>query len=277
MPCVGAIITGPGATLLLIKRGHEPEAGRWSLPGGRVEPGETDHEALVREVREETGLLVTPGRLAGEVERPWPGGGVLVIRDYAATVTGGELRAGDDAQDARWVGARDLQGLSLTTGLEEVLYAWRVLPLVASPDLAAEPARSAGVAWLAPSPALIAEATRRAGVVWLTVPGRGTYPVWHIWHSAAAYLVTGPGEQPAPGLGGAGRVTVTVPSKESGGALVTWTAGVRRVDPGSAEWDEVAGPLVAGRLNAAAGPGELPLAERWARTCAVFCLSPVSS
>jgi ADP-ribose pyrophosphatase YjhB (NUDIX family) len=269
VPCVGAIITGPGG-LLLIKRGHEPEAGRWSLPGGRVEPGETDHEALAREVREETGLLVTPGPLVGEVERPAAGGRVLVIRDYAATVTGGELAAGDDAQDARWVGARDLQGLSLSSGLEEALYGWRVLPL-------------------APPAALVAEATRRAGVVWLAPsPDRGAYPVWHIWRTVqdtgpepppppgAAYLVTGPGEQPAPGLAGAGQVTVTVPSKDSGGALVTWTAGVRRVEPGSAEWDAVIGPLVAGRLNAAAGPEE-PLAARWARSCAVFCLTPVCS
>jgi 8-oxo-dGTP diphosphatase len=256
---VGAIITGPGGRLLLIKRGHEPEAGRWSLPGGRIEPGETDQQALVREVREETGLEVAPGRLAGEVERPWPDGRVLVIRDYAATVTGGTLAAGDDADDARWAGQRDLEELPLTSGLEEALYAWGVLPL-------------------APSPDLIAEATRRAGVVWLTVPGGGAaYPVWHIWQSGAAYLVTGPGEQPAPGLGAAGRVTVTVPSKDSGGTLVTWTAGVRRVDPGSAEWDAVIGALVAGRLNAAADPSGASPAARWARSCAVFCLSPVRS
>jgi ADP-ribose pyrophosphatase YjhB (NUDIX family) len=256
VPCVGAIITGADGRLLLIKRGHEPEAGRWSLPGGRVEPGETDHEALVREVREETGLVVTPGRLVGEVERPSNGGRMLVIRDYAATVTGGELTAGDDAEDARWVGPPDLQSLSLTTGLEEVLYDWRVLPL-------------------APSPALVAEATRRAGVIWLTVPpNRTTYPVWHRWLSDAAYLVTGPGEQPAPGLGEAGQVTVTVPSKDSGGALVTWTAAVRRVDPGSAEWEAVIGPLVAGRRGVVSGSAE-PAAARWARSCAMFCLIPL--
>jgi hypothetical protein len=140
----------------------------------------------------------------------------------------------------------------------------------------------------APSPALVAEATRRAGVVWLTIPGRDRpVPVWHIWRTVsepgaldppppgAAYLVTGPGEQPAPGLGTAGQVTVTVPSKQAGGALVTWTAGVRRVNPGSAEWAAVIGPLVAGRLNAALGPGEASPAQRWARSAAVFCLTPV--
>ena len=74
IPCVGAIITD-GERILLIKRGHEPEAGRWSLPGGRIEPGESDQQALVREVREETGLKVTPGRLVGRVTRPGPAAG----------------------------------------------------------------------------------------------------------------------------------------------------------------------------------------------------------
>lgn len=267
VPCVGAIITDPAGRLLLIKRGHEPEAGRWSLPGGRIEPGESDQDALVREVREETGLRVTPGRLAGTVERPQPGGRVLVIRDYAAQVTGGELAAGDDAADARWVSPPGFGGLPLTSGLSDVLHTW-------------------GVAGPSPPPALVAEATRRAGVVWLTVPrSRTAFPVWHIWRTVdaagldpppgAAYLVTGPGEQPAPGLGTASRVTVTVPSKDSGGALVTWTASVRQVNPGSAEWDAVIGPLVAGRLNAALGPAETSPAGRWARCGTVFCLTPV--
>jgi 8-oxo-dGTP diphosphatase len=238
VPCVGAIITADGQ-ILLIRRGHEPEAGRWSLPGGRIEAGETDEQALVREVREETGLEVAPGQLIGAVDRPRPDGRVLVIRDYAATVTGGALGAGDDADDARWFGARDLAGLPLSTGLEEALNDWGVLPL-------------------APSPALIAEATRRAGVIWLTVPGRDRpVPAWHIWRDppGAAYLVTGPGEQPLPGVAGAAMVTVTVPSKDTGGALVTWAAGVHRVDRGSPEWDAVIGSLAAARLNAELDPG----------------------
>jgi ADP-ribose pyrophosphatase YjhB (NUDIX family) len=271
VPCVGAIITDPTGRLLLIKRGHEPEAGRWSLPGGRIEPGESDEQALVREVREETGLTVSAGRLIGSVDRPQPGGRVLVIRDYAAEVTGGDLAAGDDAADARWVSLPGFDGLALTTGLEEALCTW-------------------GVADPAPAPALIAEATRRTAVIWLTVPPSGTaFPVWHIWRTAgdagpgtvdsppgAAYLVTGPGEQPAPGLAAPGRVWVTVPSKQSGGALITWTAAVHRVDPGSAEWDAVIGALAAGRLNTALGPGEISPADRWARSGTVFCLAPVA-
>jgi ADP-ribose pyrophosphatase YjhB (NUDIX family) len=113
--------------LLLIRRGHEPGAGLWSLPGGRVEPGETDEEALVREMLEETGLTVRPGRLIGRVQRPGLGGAVIDIGDYAATVTGGTLRAGDDAADARWVGREDLGALAVTEGLLEALTDWGVL------------------------------------------------------------------------------------------------------------------------------------------------------
>ena len=69
VPCVGAIITDAAGRLLLIKRGHEPGKGLWSIPGGRVEPGETDEQAVIREVREETGLAVQPGRLVGAVRR----------------------------------------------------------------------------------------------------------------------------------------------------------------------------------------------------------------
>lgn len=125
--CVGAIITDEGGRLLMIKRGHAPEAGRWSLPGGRVQPGESDPQAVVREVAEETGLRVTPGRLVGVVERAAPDGGVFDISDYAATVSGGLLDAGDDAEDARWVHPRDLDHLPLTSGLAETLGSWGVL------------------------------------------------------------------------------------------------------------------------------------------------------
>jgi len=125
--CVGAIVTDGDGRLLLVKRGHEPEAGRWSLPGGRVAPGESDPQALVREVREETGLWVEPGRLVGAVERPAPGGAVFDISDYAASVSGGSLAAGDDAADARWVHPRDIDRLTLTSGLAETLAEWGVL------------------------------------------------------------------------------------------------------------------------------------------------------
>jgi 8-oxo-dGTP diphosphatase len=127
IPCVGAVIRDARGRLLLIKRGHEPGAGRWSLPGGRVEPGETDAEALVREMREETGLVVRPGRLLGSVRRPYADGDVIDIRDYTATIIGGTLSPGDDAADARWVAAEDFGSLPLTEGLAEILANWGVL------------------------------------------------------------------------------------------------------------------------------------------------------
>ena len=124
---MGAIITDDTGRLLLVQRGHEPEAGRWSLPGGRVKPGESDAQAVVREVHEETGLWVEPGRLVGAVERQAPGGGVFDISDYGATVSGGLLAAADDAADVRWVHPRDLDHLSLTSGLAGTLTEWGVL------------------------------------------------------------------------------------------------------------------------------------------------------
>jgi 8-oxo-dGTP diphosphatase len=127
IPCVGAIIQDDLGRLLLIKRGHAPGAGLWSLPGGRIEPGETDAEALVREIREETGLAVEAGHLVGTVRRPARDGDVFDIRDYTATVTGGTLQPGDDAADARWADALELESLPITEGLTETLTSWGVL------------------------------------------------------------------------------------------------------------------------------------------------------
>jgi 8-oxo-dGTP diphosphatase len=126
--CVGAIVLDGRGRLLVVRRGHPPGEGLWSLPGGRAEPGETDAEAVVRELIEETGLTVEPGRLIGTVDRPGPGGVTYDIRDYAATVTGGALRPGDDASEARWVTADELRRLPTTTGLLDALTAWSVLP-----------------------------------------------------------------------------------------------------------------------------------------------------
>jgi ADP-ribose pyrophosphatase YjhB (NUDIX family) len=124
---VGAIVADSQGRLLMIKRGHEPGAGLWSIPGGRIEPGETDAEAVVREMIEETGLTVEVGRLIGRVQRPGLNGAVVDIRDYAATVTGGTLRAGDDAADARWVAPGELASLEITEGLIDALTGWGVL------------------------------------------------------------------------------------------------------------------------------------------------------
>ncbi|HTT51539.1 MAG TPA: hypothetical protein VMH35_09080 [Streptosporangiaceae bacterium] len=131
--------------------------------------------------------------------------------------------------------------------------------------------------------ALIAQASKRAGLIWITVPGARPRAAWHVWRQppgqpAAAYVLTGPGEQSVPGLDSAGQVGVDVPSKDTGGHLVSWTARVSRVPAGSAEWAAILGALLAGRLNPArprGGPAAA-LAERWAADGAVYRLSPVA-
>lgn len=128
IPCVGAVIKDPAGRLLLIKRGHEPGAGLWSLPGGRIEPGETHQQALAREILEETNLTVDCVRLLGTAELPGAERTVIDVSDYLAVVTGGELAPGDDAADARWVTGADLARLPLTSGLAGYLTAWGVYP-----------------------------------------------------------------------------------------------------------------------------------------------------
>ncbi|HEU5418342.1 MAG TPA: NUDIX domain-containing protein [Streptosporangiaceae bacterium] len=129
VPCVGAVIRDDAGRMLLILRRNEPGAGLWSIPGGRIEPGETDEQAVVREVGEETALVVRCGALLGSVERPGlPPGTVIDIRDYAAVVTGGELAAGDDAAAARWATAGEIAELEaagqLVPGLLAALRSW---------------------------------------------------------------------------------------------------------------------------------------------------------
>lgn len=134
--CVGAIVHDRAGRLLLVQRANPPAAGTWSIPGGRVEPGEDDATAVAREVAEETGLAVRVGALVGEVERDAPDGRVYVIRDYACALEAGAADDGaalpvaaDDAADARWVDLADLRTLTLAPLLRETLEQWRVLPL----------------------------------------------------------------------------------------------------------------------------------------------------
>ena len=128
VPCAGAVVHDAAGRLLLVRRGREPGRGLWSLPGGRCEPGEDAAAAAVRETREETGLAVEAGAVVGRVLRPGPGGVTYAIDDVACTLVGGFLRAGDDAADARWVGAAELAVLPVTDGLVEALTGWGVLP-----------------------------------------------------------------------------------------------------------------------------------------------------
>jgi 8-oxo-dGTP diphosphatase len=128
--CVGGIVKDAAARLLLVKRGQEPAKGRWSVPGGRVEAGESDADATAREVLEETGVRVRVGRLVGTVERDAPGGGVYLIRDYLCEAYVDDVdsvRAGDDADDAGWFTPDEVRALDTSPGLVEALTEWGML------------------------------------------------------------------------------------------------------------------------------------------------------
>jgi 8-oxo-dGTP diphosphatase len=129
VPCVGAVVHDERGRLLLIRRGHAPSRGLWSVPGGRVEPRETEEAAVVREVAEETGLAVTVGALLGRVRIP-AGGVVFTVADFACRLADPAQRpvAGDDADDVAWIDTAGLAALDCTPGLAEALGGWGVLP-----------------------------------------------------------------------------------------------------------------------------------------------------
>jgi ADP-ribose pyrophosphatase YjhB (NUDIX family) len=103
---VGAVIVEAGR-VLLVRRGHEPMKGHWSLPGGLLELGESLIDGVIREVREETGLIVEPLGLIELLDRIHRAGERVryhyVIADYLCRVTGGVLQAASDADAVQWV------------------------------------------------------------------------------------------------------------------------------------------------------------------------------
>ena len=127
IPCVGAVVFDEAGRLLLVKRANPPAKGMWSLPGGRLEVGETAEQGVVREVLEETGLVVRVEREVGTVERTAPSGDTYVIRDFLC-VGVGEPVAADDAADARFVTPVELLELPTSEGLVEALTGWNLLP-----------------------------------------------------------------------------------------------------------------------------------------------------
>lgn len=129
VPCVGAVVLDAGGRLLLVRRGNEPGRGLWSVPGGRVEPGESVAAAVEREVREETGLVVRAGAEVGRVRIP--GRGVVYdVVDLACTLLDPSATpvAGDDADAVTFADAADLARLTCTPRLLETLRGWGALP-----------------------------------------------------------------------------------------------------------------------------------------------------
>jgi 8-oxo-dGTP diphosphatase len=128
--CVGAIAIDDGR-LLLIRRATEPGLGRWTVPGGRVDPGETMQEAVVRELLEETGIEGVCTGLIGVAERITDDHH-FVILDYAVEVLApAPPHAGSDAAEARWVALHDVAEMDLVDGLAEFLHDHGVIETIA--------------------------------------------------------------------------------------------------------------------------------------------------
>ena len=139
MVAVAGIVFDEAGRVLLVERGRPPGVGLWTVPGGRLELGEAIADAVAREVREETGLVVTCGPLVEIVERVTvteAGTYHYVILDHRATLVGGAATpvAGDDVTAARWVAADELASLPLTDGLIPVLERARAIRVVNAPS-----------------------------------------------------------------------------------------------------------------------------------------------
>lgn len=119
--CVGAIAVDEDQ-ILLVRRGRGPAQGEWSVPGGRVEAGETLAEAVVRELAEETGLTGVCDSLAGWVERVGDGFHYVILDFHVTIIDGSDPVAGDDAAEVAWVPLYELSDLKLTEGLAEFLH-----------------------------------------------------------------------------------------------------------------------------------------------------------
>jgi mutator protein MutT len=135
---VGAVIVKDGK-VLVVKRKHEPLAGRWSLPGGALELGETLEEGVAREMREETGLEVEVGPVIEVFDRIMTDDARriryhFVLVDYLCWPVSGELTAGSDVDAAVFVDPDALEPLDLTPKAQSVIERALALAQLAAPS-----------------------------------------------------------------------------------------------------------------------------------------------
>ncbi len=122
---VGAVIVD-GGRVVVVRRGHEPLKGEWSIPGGVLEIGETLRAGAAREALEETSMIVEAGEVLEVLDRiVCDREGRIqfhyVLIDFLCRRTGGELRAGGDAEEARWISAGELDSFSIADSAAAVL------------------------------------------------------------------------------------------------------------------------------------------------------------
>lgn len=122
---VGAVVVR-GEQVLVVRRANPPLQGQWSIPGGLVEAGETTREAVIREIREETGLIIEPLELIEVFERILRDSDSrvqyhFVVIDYLCRIESGESHPGSDVSEIRWAGFDDLQILGVTPETRAVI------------------------------------------------------------------------------------------------------------------------------------------------------------
>ena len=126
---VGGVAVRDGL-LLLVRRGRGTGQGRWSLPGGRVEPGESLAEAVARELSEETGLTVQVGGLCGIAERRGADYHYVICNHWVTVPAGAQATAGDDAAAIAWVDRDELASIDAVPHLQQWLDAHGVMALL---------------------------------------------------------------------------------------------------------------------------------------------------
>lgn len=122
-----AVVKNPDGKILLVRRANQPQAGSWTIPGGKVEPGESLEGAAARETFEETGLHVVIDREVGVLDLANGPDQMYEIHDFLAHVISGELVAGDDAADVGWFTRAEMEAMALTTDLVSYLTHFGVL------------------------------------------------------------------------------------------------------------------------------------------------------